>query len=184
VGWALLSASVNCLQGYIRWDLYVLGAQPLDTSLLGLYQHNKHCQSGNLPQCPLSQLVINCNITMGLAEIAERVSYHLPCHQGVPSGPLGGDPTRRQWTTWSGGWFVLLASWVRASDAQWNTVRHRKGAPLIRLVRTQVQIQSCLSRQKGRLITSQRLLVTAFWGEAMSLRFREWGRSTVLCKSV
>jgi hypothetical protein len=33
-------------------------------------------------------------------------------------------------------------------------------------VRTWVQIQACLWRQKGRLITSQRLLVTAFWGEA------------------
>jgi hypothetical protein len=29
VGWALLFASVTCLQGYIRWDLFVLWAQPL-----------------------------------------------------------------------------------------------------------------------------------------------------------
>jgi hypothetical protein len=43
VGWALLFASVTCLQGYIRWVPTVLGAQPLDMSLLGLFQHNKCC---------------------------------------------------------------------------------------------------------------------------------------------
>jgi hypothetical protein len=39
------------------------------------------------------------------------VSYHLPCHQGVSPGLLGGDPTRPQWTASSGGGFVPLASW-------------------------------------------------------------------------
>jgi hypothetical protein len=43
VGWALLFASVTCLQGYIRWNPFVLGAQPLDMSLLSLCRHNKHC---------------------------------------------------------------------------------------------------------------------------------------------
>jgi hypothetical protein len=43
VGWALLFASVTCLQGCIRGDPFVLRAQPLDTSLLGLCWHNKHC---------------------------------------------------------------------------------------------------------------------------------------------
>jgi hypothetical protein len=43
VGWALLFASVTCLQGYIRWAPFVLRAQPLDTSPLGLCWHNKHC---------------------------------------------------------------------------------------------------------------------------------------------
>jgi hypothetical protein len=55
-------------------------------------------------------------------------------------------------------------------------------APLIRLGKTQVQIWVCPRRQKWRLITSQRLLVTTFWGEAMSLRFRERGRSTCYAK--
>jgi hypothetical protein len=35
-----------------------------------------------------------------------------------------------------------------------------------------------------RLITSQRTLVTVFWGETMSLRLREWGGSALLCESV
>jgi hypothetical protein len=43
VGWALLSPSVTCLQGYIRWDLFVLSAQPLDMSPVGLGRHNKYC---------------------------------------------------------------------------------------------------------------------------------------------
>jgi hypothetical protein len=53
VGWALLFASVTCLQVYIRWDLLVPGAQSLDMSLLCLCWHKK-CPA-NLPQCPTSQ---------------------------------------------------------------------------------------------------------------------------------
>jgi hypothetical protein len=52
--------------------------------------------------------------------------------------------------------------------------------------KTQVQIQACLRRQKGSLIKSQNrdTLVPTFWGETMSLRFREQCGSTVLCESV
>jgi hypothetical protein len=61
-----------------------------------------------------------------------------------------------------------------------------KGAPLIRLVRTQVQIQACPRKQKESLITSQwDILVTAIlWEETMSLRFREQYGSTVLYDSI
>jgi hypothetical protein len=58
VSWALLFASVTYLQGYIRWDLFVLGAQPLDTSPLSLYWHNKTLFPAKLPQCSVSQLEI------------------------------------------------------------------------------------------------------------------------------
>jgi hypothetical protein len=60
VGWTLLFASVTCLQGYIRWDPFVLRAQPLDMSPLSLCQHNKTFPA-NLPQHPLSQLIISHN---------------------------------------------------------------------------------------------------------------------------
>jgi hypothetical protein len=43
VGWAFLFASVTCWQGYIRWDSFVLRAQPLERSLLGLCRHNNCC---------------------------------------------------------------------------------------------------------------------------------------------
>jgi hypothetical protein len=58
VGWTLLFASVTCLQGHIRWDLFVLGAQPLDTSPLSLCQDNKMLLPSKLPQCPTSQFEI------------------------------------------------------------------------------------------------------------------------------
>jgi hypothetical protein len=45
------------------------------------------------------------------------------------------------------------------------------------LVRTQVRIQTCLRRQTGRLITSQRSLNNPIWGETGSLRLREQGKS-------
>jgi hypothetical protein len=44
----------------MRGDPFVLGAQPVDMSSLGLCQYNKHKMllSVKLPQCPLSQLEI------------------------------------------------------------------------------------------------------------------------------
>jgi hypothetical protein len=36
---------------------------------------------------------------------------------------------------------------------------------------------SAFGRQKGKLITSQRYLSSTIWGEIMSLKLREWGRS-------
>jgi hypothetical protein len=59
------------------------------------------------------------------------------------------------------------------------------GVPYIRLLRTQLQIQACLRKQKGRLINSQRHQGNAlFGGETVSFRVRELGRSTVLCECV
>jgi hypothetical protein len=82
----------------------------------------------------------------------------------------------------------LLVSWggeFQLHKGTWKGSGTNLGTPLTRLVKTQVQIQACLRRQKESLINSQRdTLVTAFWGEIMSLRFREWGGSTVLCESV
>jgi hypothetical protein len=57
-GWALFFASVTCLQEYIRWDPFVLRAQPLDTSPLCLFQHNKTLLPAKLPRCPITQLEI------------------------------------------------------------------------------------------------------------------------------
>jgi hypothetical protein len=45
---------------------------------------------------------------------------------------------------------------------------------------------ACPRRQKGRLITSQRPLVIAFWSEARSVRFREQVEAlccTKVCKT-
>jgi hypothetical protein len=68
------------------------------------------------------------------------------------------------------GRFVLLASWgesLRCTTTEpQGDLRTNLEAPLIRLVRTWVRIQACPRKQKGKLIASQRLLVTAFWGEA------------------
>jgi hypothetical protein len=133
----------------------------LDTSQLGLCWHNAMCLLAKLPQCPISQLEIPTTFLGGSSRIAEMVVCHLSCHWGAS---------------------LRL---VKASDAQQNPVRHRNQLDkLIRLTRIWVQIQASPRRQKGRLITSQRLLVTTFWGEAVSLRFREQVRSTVLCENV
>jgi hypothetical protein len=52
-----------------------------------------------------------------------------------------------------------------------------RGVAHVRQVRTQVQIRAFLGRQNGRLINSQRPLITSFLGETRSLRFREWDES-------
>jgi hypothetical protein len=38
--------------------------------------------------------------------------------------------------------------------------------------------------ESDQLLLIRLLLVTTFWEETISLRFREWGRSTVLCECV
>jgi hypothetical protein len=170
------------LQRYIRGDLFVLGAQPLDTSLLSLCQHNEMLLPANLPQCPYLTLRfpqhfmgVHCQ-DCGDSDLSPRLSpryipqttrrrsHQMPTdnliQRGIcPPGESGWRPQIHNGTCWG----------AETSE--------RREAPLVRLVRTRVQIQVCLRRQKGRLITSQRLLVTTFWGEAMSLRFREQGRS-------
>jgi hypothetical protein len=59
----LLFASVTCLQGYIRGDPFVLGAQPLYTSLLSLCWHNKTLLPANCLKSPISQLANFHNIS-------------------------------------------------------------------------------------------------------------------------
>jgi hypothetical protein len=123
----------------------------------------------SLPQSPVSQLATSHIFLGGLSKIAEMVSYHLPCHQGAspwttrrrslqarmdrliqrgfhPPGQLWWGPRVHNGTQWGAG------------------TSEGRGALLIRLVRTWVQIQTCPRRQKGRLITSQIPLVIAFWG--------------------
>jgi hypothetical protein len=57
----LLFASVTCLQGYIRWDPFVLGAQSLDMSPLSLCWHNKMLLPANCLKSPKSQLANSFN---------------------------------------------------------------------------------------------------------------------------
>jgi hypothetical protein len=45
-----------------------------------------------LSQCPVTQLEIPATLIGGSSGIVERMSYHLPCHQGASPGQLGGDP--------------------------------------------------------------------------------------------
>jgi hypothetical protein len=59
-------ASVTCLQGYIRGDHFVLGAQPLDMSLLSLCWYNKMLLPANCLKSPVSQLANSRNISWGL----------------------------------------------------------------------------------------------------------------------
>jgi hypothetical protein len=158
VGWALIFASVTCLQGYIRWDLFVFRAQPLDTSPLGLCQHNK------------TLLPLNC---LSVPYLSLRFPQHfLGDHLGlqkwwlVTSLVTGVHPLdqwekfiRSQWTAWSRGGICSPGElgWRPRihNETQWGTgTNEGREASLIRLVRTQVWIQTCLRRQKGRLITS------------------------------
>jgi hypothetical protein len=67
-------------------------------------------------------------------------------------------PARRHWTVLiQGEGASLLVSrggkfWLHKGT--WKGSGTNLGFPLIRLVRTQIQIQACLRRQKGRLINS------------------------------
>jgi hypothetical protein len=116
------------------------------------------------------------------------VSYHLPCHWDVypwtsrrrsHQVPMDSLIWRGIHLPGKSGW----GPWMH-NGTQWGTgTSEGRGASFIRLVRTQVQIQACPRRQKERLITSQRLLVTTSNpGETVSLRFRKWGGSTVPCE--
>jgi hypothetical protein len=185
VGWALLFASLTCLQGHVRWYPFVFKPQPLDTSLLGLCWHNKTLLPAKLLSVLYLSLRFSQHFLGGCSWDCGDGDLSPPLSPGCIPQTTGEDPTRRQWTAWSGagirppgklGW----RPWMH-NGTWWGTGTSLE-APLIRLLRTWVQIQTCLRRQKGWLITSQKLLVTAFWGEALSLSFRE--RNTVLCKSV
>jgi hypothetical protein len=140
----------------------------------------------NLPQRLISQLIISHNIIWGLAGIMADSELSPPLSPGCiprtagwrshqvpmdslicsihPSGELALRPWMHKGTHWGEGTNL--------------------GALLFVLVRTWVQIQACLRRQKGSLITSKRPLVTACWGETMSLWFKEWDGSIVPYKSV
>jgi hypothetical protein len=102
-----------------------------------------------------------------------RWCYHLPCHAGVSPRI---DPTRHQRTAWSEvgihppselGW----GPWMH-NGTQWGTGTSKwRGALLIRLVRTQVQIHACPRKQKGRLTTSQ-------WYTPVAAFFFGWNRAS------
>jgi hypothetical protein len=161
-------------------------------SLLSLCWHNKTSLPAKLPQCLVSQLATSCNISWGfvIQDCRDMVSYHLPCHRGA--SPQTARRRSHQVPIDSLIWRGIClpgklgtGPWMY-NRTQWGTgTSEGRGTWLIRLVRTQVWIQACLRRQKGRLITSQRPLVTTSnHGETMSLRFWEQGGSTVLCESV
>jgi hypothetical protein len=85
VGWALLFASVTCLQGYIRWDPFVLRAHPLDISLLGLCWDNEMLLPANVLQSSVSQLEIPATLIFFFihlficAYIVWAISPPIPC---------------------------------------------------------------------------------------------------------
>jgi hypothetical protein len=139
-----------------------------------------------LLQCPVSQLEIPATFLKDSSGIAEMVIYHLPCHQRHPPdcqekillGTNGQLDPEGDLSSWQVG--------VKASDAPQNLVklRNQLGSTTHKIDKNLGSNSGLPRRQKGRLITSQRLLVTTDWGEAVSLRFRGQGRSSVLCKCV
>jgi hypothetical protein len=173
----------------IRWDPFILRAQPLDTSLLSLCWHNKTLHPANGLKSSASQLANSRNISWGL--IIRDCCVITSLFTGVhPPRSPGGDPTRHQWTAWyrggihppgESGWGSQMHS-----RTQWGTGTSKgRGALLIRLVRTLVQIQACPRRQKGSLITSQwDILVTIIFGVKSCLSFREQYGSMVLYERI
>jgi hypothetical protein len=71
-------------RGY-KGDPFVLRPQPLDTSPLGLCWPNKMLLPANLPQCPVSQLIISCNSSSTQVEEVRHLD-NLPCLP--PTGPV------------------------------------------------------------------------------------------------
>jgi hypothetical protein len=132
-------------------------------SPLHLCWHNKMLLPANLSQSPLSQLAASRNISWGL--------IIRDCGDGELSPPLspGCVPLDQQEKTPPGtnrqldlkGRFILPVGWGEGLGCTMEPSKAQEpvgeGVPLIRLVRTRTRIQACLRRQKGRLITSQRL---------------------------
>jgi hypothetical protein len=126
VGWALLFAYVTCLQEYIRWDLFVLRAQPLDTSPLSLCWHNKTLLPAKLPQYPMSQIESPSTFLGGLLPglwrwwfvtfLIARV-HPLDSQEKILTGTNGQFNPEGDFSSWRVG--------VKVLDAQWNPVRHR-----------------------------------------------------------
>jgi hypothetical protein len=115
----LLFSSVTCLEDYKRWDPFVLGAQPWDTSPLSLCQHNKILLLAKLPQCLISQLQIPAIFLEGSSRIMEIVICHPPDYW-------------EKWSHWAPMDILIqrrdsssLRVRVKASDAQQNPVRCR-----------------------------------------------------------
>jgi hypothetical protein len=138
VGWDLLFASVTCLQGYIKVDLFVLGARPLDTSLLGLCQHNKTLLPPKLPQCPVSQLEIPATFLGARCQDCRHGDLSPPLSPGCISHTTGrrSDQVSRD-SLICRGIHPPSESGVKASDAhgtRWGAGTNLE-ALLIRLVR-------------------------------------------------
>jgi hypothetical protein len=158
-------------------------------SLLSLCWHNKALLPANCLKSPISQLANSCNISWMLI---------WDCSDGELSPPLSSECI--PWTTrrshqvpmdsliWrkihpagESGWGPRMHN-----RTQWGTGTSKgRGAPLIRLVRTQVQIQACPRRQKGNLITSQwDILVTTIFGVKPCLSGSGSGMEVQCCMRV
>jgi hypothetical protein len=122
----LLLASVTWLQGYIRWDLFVLRAQPLDMSPLSLFWHNKMLVPAKLPQCSVISAWDSHNISWGIFWDCRNGDLSPPLLLGcIPRTagrrshqvPMDSLIQRRDFSShWVG---------VKASDMQQNLVRCR-----------------------------------------------------------
>jgi hypothetical protein len=145
--------SITCFKWYTRKAPFVLSAQSAELLLA--------CLINLLPESfgTLSVSGSSCNISGGSSGIW-RLMFSRLCLWLSISGPLGRLPLpgttglccsegREPLPASQGGEFQL-------HKETWKGLGTNLGAPLIILVRTQVQIQACLRRQKGSLINSQK----------------------------
>jgi hypothetical protein len=186
IGQAVPPMSVTCSKWYIR-------KAPLCSqgSAFGLESTESMpaCFINLLPKsfgASLSLSEPSCNISGGYSWI-QRVVCSPHCWLSVLAHQEG-HPWQVPWEHVDprGGSPSPINPRRRVPAAQRNLERLRTnlGALLIRLVRTWVQIQACLRRQKGSLINSQRHLSNPLFGVKPSSRFREGElgvRVEVLC---
>jgi hypothetical protein len=122
--------------------------------------------------------------------IAEMGSYHHPCHWGAfpwttrrrsHQAPMDSLIQRGIYLSSKLGWGPFMhhgTQWVSGTSKG-------RGALLIRLIRTWVQIQTCPRRQKGSLITSQwDILVTTNFGVKPCLSVSRSGMEVQCCMRV
>jgi hypothetical protein len=116
-----------------------------------------------------------CNISGGLPRIWRAV-FSPPCLWATS----GATPARCHWTMLIQGEGAPLPAshgskfWLHKRT--WKGLGTNLGAPLIRLIRTWVQIQACFRRQKGNLINSQRHLSHPFlgWNHIFQVQWVGW----------
>jgi hypothetical protein len=115
------------------------------------------------------------------------VNYHIPCHQGASP------QTARRWSHQVPTYSLIQRGSHPPGRLGWGPWMHNRiqwgagtsegrGALLIRFIRTEVQIQACPRRQKGRLITSQwDTLVTSILGMKPCLSGSGSGMGELCC---